>query len=69
MVDLADRELVLDHLDQLDRLDRYIDQWFRHSDGSFLGAFHGFGDPEDLESMVLVHLRKLIDKWLAEHSS
>lgn len=69
MVDLADRELVLDHLDQFDRLDRYIDQWFRHSDGSFLGAFHGFDDPEEFESMVLVHLRKLIDKWLAEHSS
>jgi DNA-binding response OmpR family regulator len=69
MVDLADRESVLDHLDQLDRLDQYIDHWFRHPDGSFLGAFHTFADLEAFESMLLVHLRKLIDNWLAEHSS
>lgn len=69
MVNLADRESVLDHLDQLDRLDKYLDHWFRHSDGSFLGAFHAFTDADEFESMLLVHLRKLIDKWLAEHSS
>jgi hypothetical protein len=69
MVDLADRESVLDHLDQLDRLDQYIDHWFRHPDRSFLGAFHTFTDPDAFESMLLVHLCKLIDNWLAEQSS
>jgi len=68
MVHLAYRESVLDHLDQLDRLDQYIDRWFHHADGSFLGAFHAFTEPEEFESMLLVHLRKLIDKWLTEHS-
>ena len=68
MVHLADPESVLHHLDQLDGLDQYIDRWFHHADGSFLGAFYAFTEPEEFESMLLVHLRKLIDKWLAEHS-
>ncbi|MGI9622419.1 MAG: response regulator [Acidimicrobiales bacterium] len=69
MVDLTDREAVMDRLEQLESLDRYIDRWFRGPDGSFLGAFHEFSEPEQFESMLSVHLRKLIDRWLEEHDT
>ena len=59
----------MDRLDQLESLDRYIDRWFRGPDGSFLGAFHEFSEPEQFESMLSVHLRKLIDRWLDDHDS
>ncbi len=63
---LGDRDNVLDRLDQMDRLDKYVDRWFRGEDGSFSGAFHQFAEPEELESMVSLHLGKLIDRWLIE---
>jgi hypothetical protein len=69
MVDLTDRDAVMDRLDQLESLDRYIDRWFRAADGSFLGAFHEFSEPEQFESMLSLHLRKLIDRWLADHDA
>jgi len=65
-VSLDDREHVLDRLDQIDRLDAYVDHWFRGEDGSFIGAFHQFAEPEELESLVSLHLGKLIDRWLTE---
>ena len=68
MVSLDDRDEVMDRLDQMTKLDRYINTWFRGDDGSFIGAFHQFADPEQLESMVSLHLRKLIDRWLADPS-
>jgi CheY-like chemotaxis protein len=64
-VELQDREQVLDRLDQMDRLGGYIERWFKSEDGSYLGAFHEFADSEQLESMLLLHLRKLVDRWLA----
>lgn len=60
---------VLERLDQLERLDSYIDQWFKAEDGSFIGAFHQFADAEQLESMLLLHLRKLIDRWLVDQEA
>jgi CheY-like chemotaxis protein len=66
VVTLDDRDEVMDRLDQMARLDRYINTWFRGDDGSYIGAFHQFADPEQLESMVSLHLRKLIDRWLAD---
>ena len=68
-VGLADRGEVLERLDQLERLDSYIDQWFKAEDGSFIGAFHQFADAEQLESMLLLHLRKLIDRWLVDQEA
>jgi CheY-like chemotaxis protein len=64
-VELADRDQVLDRLDQIDRLGDYLDRWFRDEDGSFVGAFHEFAGPDELEAMAAVHLRKLIDRVLA----
>jgi CheY-like chemotaxis protein len=65
-VTLDDRDTVMERLEQIDRLDRYVNNWFRGEDGSFVGAFHQFAEPEQLESMASMHLRKLIDRWLAE---
>lgn len=69
MVDLTDRDAVMDRLDQLESLDRYIERWFRGADGSYLGAFHEFAEQEQFESMLSLHLRKLIDRWLADHDA
>ena len=63
-VSLDDRQHVLDRLDQIDRLDAYVDHWFRAEDGSFIGAFHQFAEPEELEALVSLHLGKLVDRWL-----
>ena len=67
-VALDDRETVLDRLDQRDRLERYLERQFRGEDGSYVGAFHQFAEPEELESMLALHLRKLIDRWLADQA-
>jgi CheY-like chemotaxis protein len=64
-VSLAQRDAVLDRLDQMDRVTQYIDRWFTGDDGSFVAAFHHFSDPGDLEAMVKLHLRKLIAQWVA----
>ena len=65
-VSLDDRHHVLDRLDQMDRLDAYVDHWFRSEDGSFIGAFHQFAEPEELEALVSLHLGKLVDRWLVD---
>ena len=66
-IELTDRNTVLEGLDQLESLDSYIDRWFKAEDGSFIGAFHQFTDAEQLESMLLLHLRKLIGRWLIDN--
>jgi CheY-like chemotaxis protein len=63
-VELRDRAAVLDRLDQMDKLGAYLDRWFRGDDGSYVAAFHEFSEPEELESMTALHLRKLIDRSL-----
>jgi DNA-binding response OmpR family regulator len=65
-VTLDDRDEVLERLDQMERLDRYVESRFRGEDGSYVGAFHQFAELEELESMAAIHLRKLIDRWLAD---
>lgn len=67
VAELENRERVLERLDQMDRLGSYIDQWFRGPDGSYVGAFHQFEDAGQLESMATTHIRKLVDRWLAEN--
>jgi CheY-like chemotaxis protein len=63
-VELSDREDILDRLDQMEQLGTYVDRWLRGDDGSYVGAFHEFTEPEELESMTALHLRKLIDRSL-----
>jgi DNA-binding response OmpR family regulator len=69
LVSIADRQEVMERLDQAEKLQAYIDRWFRGADGSYIGALHQFADLEELESMTLMHLRKLIDKWLADQAA
>jgi len=64
-IPLTDREEVFGKVEQKERLEQFIKDWFMTKDGeSYTGAFHGFSDTEQLEEMVLGHLRKLLEKYL-----
>ena len=63
---LGDRPQVMDRLDQIDSLDRYVNKWFIGEDGSYVGAFHNFETEAQFETMLDTHLRKLVDKQLLE---
>lgn len=63
-VSLESRELVMDRLDQIDRLQNYIERWLIGEDGSYIGAFHMFRTEDQFESMIEMHLRKLVEKKL-----
>ncbi|SMX25681.1 Transcriptional regulatory protein AfsQ1 [Boseongicola aestuarii] len=66
---LEDRDVVLDRLDQIDKLSQYLDRWLIGEDGSYIGAFHMFETEEQLDTMLEMHLRKLVEARLAEDSS
>ena len=66
---LEDREVVLDRLDQIDKLSQYLDRWLIGDDGSYIGAFHMFNAEEQLDTMLEMHLRKLVEARLAEDTS
>jgi hypothetical protein len=55
---------VLERLDQIKRLQTYIERWLIAEDGSFIGAFHNFDEPEQFEVMAEIHLRKMVEKLL-----
>ena len=38
-IPLDDRGQVMDRLDQMDSLDRYVNKWFIGDDGSYVGEF------------------------------
>ena len=65
-ISLGDKNEVLERMDQMERLERYIDSWLIGDDGSYIGAFHTFNDDEQFETMAETHLRKLVEKWIAE---
>ncbi len=64
-VSLEDRAAVLDRLDQIDRLNAYREQMLMGEDGSYAAAFHMFERIEQFESMLEIHLRKLVQNILA----
>ncbi|WP_406646815.1 response regulator [Aliisedimentitalea scapharcae] len=66
---LEDRDVVLDRLDQIDKLTRYLDRWLIGDDGSYIGAFHMFETEEQLDTMLEMHLRKLVEARLAQDPS
>lgn len=66
VVSLDDRNQVLERLDQMERLNRYVDKWFLNEDGSYIGAFHNFENGDQLESLLETHLRKLVLKQIDE---
>ena len=73
-VPLTNKEEVYGRVEQKERLEQFVRNWFMTEDGeSYTGAFHVFNEPEQLEDMILGHLRKLLEKYLptgtAEKSS
>ena len=63
---LEDRDVVLDRLDQIDKLTGYLDRWLIGEDGSYIGAFHMFETEDQLETMLELHLRKLVEGRLSD---
>jgi hypothetical protein len=57
---LDNREAVLDRIDQVEKLDSYIEGQFRHPDGSYKSAFHNFETIDQFETMLRTHLGKLL---------
>jgi CheY-like chemotaxis protein len=64
-VDLSDRQAVLDRLEQKDRVEAFIKNWFFSEDGTFKGAFYAFESESQLEEMLESHLRKLALKLVS----
>ena len=61
MVGLNDKSLVMERLEQNERLDDFVRHWFMTEDGkSYTGAFHCFESEEAFEDMMSKHLRKLV---------
>lgn len=65
VVSLQDKHLVMDRLNQIDRLQSYVDRFLIGEDGSYVAAFHNFDDGDGFEKMIEMHLRKLIERILA----
>ncbi|SHI38355.1 His Kinase A (phospho-acceptor) domain-containing protein [Shimia gijangensis] len=61
---LADEAAVLDRLDQIKKLQSYVDRWLIGEDGSYIGAFHMFAEIDEFEAMTEMHLRKVVDKLI-----
>ena len=57
---LDDRSRVMEALHQQEELKRFLDQWFRESDGTWKAWFHSFSQEAELEHLLDTHLRKLI---------
>ena len=64
-ISLQDKSVVLDRLEQIDRLNAYREKVLIGEDGSYVAAFHAFEETEQFETMVEMHLRKLVQKILA----
>ena len=62
---LSDQAEVLERLDQIQKLQTYIENWLIADDGSYIGAFHNFSDVEQFQTMAELHLRKMVEKLLS----
>ncbi len=65
ILSLEDETNVLDRLDQIKKLQAYVDRWLIGEDGSYIGAFHMFAEAAEFETMTEMHLRKLVERLLA----
>lgn len=63
---LADKTEVMERLDQIDRLQSYVDRFLIGDDGSYVAAFHMFDDGAAFETMLEMHLRKLVERVLLD---
>ncbi len=59
-ISLSDKSLVLDRLDQIDRLAAYREKALMGEDGTYVAAFHVFDTIDQFETMLETHLRKLV---------
>jgi len=64
MISLQDKAVVLDRIDQIDRLQAYVDKRLMGEDGSYVAAFHMFDDADAFEIMIETHIRKLVVRLL-----
>lgn len=65
VLSLEDRHEVMDRLNQMERLQSYVDRFLIGEDGSYVSAFHNFANAESFETMIETHLRKLVERILA----
>lgn len=66
VVSLADKPEVLERLNQIDRLQSYVERFLIGEDGSYVAAFHMFDDGASFETMLEMHLRKLVERVLMD---
>lgn len=67
-VSLEDTAAVLERIDQIDRLKAYVEKHLMGDDGSYASAFHMFDTPEQFETMIEMHVRKLVERLLSRTS-
>lgn len=67
-ISLANKAQVLERLDQIDRLQKYVDSKLMAADGSYVAAFHVFEGAGQFETMVETHVRKLVERILSQDS-
>lgn len=60
MADLTDVETAMKEVHQKRDLEQFFVRWFRNSDGTWKAWFHSFEREEDLEHLLDLHLRKMI---------
>ncbi|HVT16363.1 MAG TPA: hypothetical protein VHQ90_09330 [Thermoanaerobaculia bacterium] len=64
-VSLRDERALLERLAQKKALDGFIEHWFHGEGGATLtAAFHVFANLAEFETLVEIHLRKLLDRLL-----
>ncbi len=64
-VRLDDEEELLARLKQKKKLDVFVDKWFHDkAEGTLIAAFHAFESPSDFETILEIHLRKLVERHL-----
>ena len=59
-ISLGDRDAVLGRLDQIELLGEYRERMLMGQDGTYAAAFHMFETMDHFESMLDMHLRKLV---------
>ena len=65
-ISLADRDIVMDRLEQMDRLQSYVDRFLIGDDGSYVAAFHMFENADQFDTMIETHMRKLVERNLMQ---
>ncbi len=66
-VSMSNEDALLEKLAQKRALDTFIDRWFGNPQESFKAAFHQFPSPDEFESLLENHLRRLIRERLPHH--